>query len=759
MRGLLFTLTLMGCVTPISLTEHNAHIDGDRDGHLPPAAGGQDCDDTNAAIHPDAEEWCNGVDDNCDGQVDPDGARGSQPWWTDADGDGAGDPATLRWACDAGDGVQDDRDCDDDNPDLHALDLDGDGWHLCNGDCDDTNPYAWPGAPEWCGDGLDNDCSGAEDDDAIDALPWYPDTDGDGIGASVPAWACEPPADHVAEAGDCDDTDIDTYPGAPESCDGSDNDCDGSTDEDPVDASWWYSDGDGDGYGDAATATWACSGALAIGGDCDDTDDTIHPGALEVCGDGIDNDCDQAGCGLPSGDVPDTDADLVLSGSDQLGASLASGDLTGNGWPDLIVGEPGPLANAAHLFEGPMGMGALDTADAFASVTDPAGPETGLGQRTVVGDVTADSAPDWILAAPWTGAPTELRGAVSVLAGPIAGATDLTDRVALLSGTDPDGRFGSALALADLQPDGSPELVVSAPTEAAGGAVYLFTTPLPADADATAAVTTLRGTGAGDGMGHALAVADWTGDGLPDLCVGAPDTANGDVWLFPGPVPSGELWDTDAAIHLVGGAADAALGAHLSAGDLNGDGATDLVLSSPGSDEVWVVSGPWFPTSADIAAAADVQIAGSLSSDVTTVVGDLNGDGLDDLVVGDPQADVGGIAWVFYGPLLYSTTLDEADARILGAADLQGLGAALWLDDLDGDANLDLILGAPAADRIRFAVWCGSAPAAGATCGHRAPRAAALAPGATARHPAAPTAPCQRPAVAAAPARTPPVLE
>ncbi|MFH1463097.1 MAG: putative metal-binding motif-containing protein, partial [Pseudomonadota bacterium] len=92
--------------------------------------------------------------------------------------------------------------------------------------------------------------------------------------------------------GDCDDDDSGVSPGAVEHCGGIDEDCDGSVDAGAVDATTWYADGDGDGYGGAST-TAACtqpSGYLATSTDCDDADAAIHPGAAEHC-DGVDNDC------------------------------------------------------------------------------------------------------------------------------------------------------------------------------------------------------------------------------------------------------------------------------------------------------------------------------------------------------------------------------------------------------------------------------------------------------------------------------------
>ncbi len=298
--------------------------DADADGYQDLACGGDDCDDADPAVNPGADELCNGLDDDCDGQVDEDDAIDPLTWYLDADGDGYGDPALTEEACDLPAGhVDNGDDCDDGDAAVHpgaaeicdgedddcdgevdeGFDLDGDGITECGGDCDDDDPAVLPGADEYC-NGIDDDCDGeVDEDDALDAWTWYIDVDGDGYGnVSVTLVACDQPLNFVADATDCDDDAADRHPGAPETCDGEDDDCDGIVDEGAVDAGVWHADLDGDGFGDPDAPTEACNpppGFVADATDCDDGDPGIHPGADELCN-GVDDDCD--------GDVDEDDA-------------------------------------------------------------------------------------------------------------------------------------------------------------------------------------------------------------------------------------------------------------------------------------------------------------------------------------------------------------------------------------------------------------------------------------------------------------------
>ena len=234
-----------------------------------------DCDDTRASIRPGASETCDGVDQDCDGNVD-DAATDATTWFRDADGDTYGSAGTTLAACTLPSGYV-----------ARAL------------DCDDTRAGTFPGATEVC-DGLDQDCDGTADDSATDAGTWYLDADADGYGSlTSPTASCAAPTGYVAGSSDCDDGRASVNPGAAEVCDASDRDedCDGAADDADSSAAGkatLYADADGDGYG-AGGAVLRCDvtvGLVALAGDCDDGSAGVRPGATETCADTVDTNCD-----------------------------------------------------------------------------------------------------------------------------------------------------------------------------------------------------------------------------------------------------------------------------------------------------------------------------------------------------------------------------------------------------------------------------------------------------------------------------------
>ncbi len=168
-------------------------------------------------------------------------------------------------------------------------DQDADGY-VQGEDCDDSDASVNPDATEVC-DGIDNDCDGQTDEEL--ARTWYLDEDGDGYGgATVNDTECAQPDGYVSDPGDCADDDPAVYPGATDICDEKDNDCDNVTDEDPD--LTFYADLDGDGYG-AGDPIAACPGTTGMADnnlDCDDSSAALQPGALEVDGNDVDENCD-----------------------------------------------------------------------------------------------------------------------------------------------------------------------------------------------------------------------------------------------------------------------------------------------------------------------------------------------------------------------------------------------------------------------------------------------------------------------------------
>ena len=662
-----------------------------------------DCDDADAANFPGNPEVCDGGDNDCDGLVDDlddsvDPATGVV-FYTDADRDGAG-VGEGSFSCQL-------------PPDVSTV----------GGDCDDADPNNFPGNTEVC-DGADNDCD-ALADDADDSLELstatrsWPDADRDGFGDdAAPLTACTVPAGSVLVGGDCDDADPELNPDT-----------------------LWYADADLDGYGDPGASTPSClapPGHSRAAGDCDDARDDLNPGEVEICGDGLDNDCDggAGGCG-PSGARAWADADLTLShadGASYFGYDVQVVDLDGDGQDDLIASaydaeptsgvEPGQVYVAWGPIAGSLGF----PADADLTLTgDAHGDNAGVVQRT--GDLDGDGQLDLVVGAPDADPNGTGAGAAYVIYGPASGwaSSDLGDLAdALIFGATGD-RIGADLsASGDHDGDGLADLLLGADQVDTGasnaGAVHLILgSGALGDGLATAAAATVfTGVGASDYLGDNRLIADAVdldGDGLDEIVLASvshdlPSSGVGSVWIFYGDAAghgaSVPVSDADARIY--GDAAYDYLGEGVeSLGDVDGDGLGDLGVGAYGRDQaassagaVYVIAGASRRTAGETGAGAAslFRVDGAAASDGVgegLCGGDLDFDGQQDLIVGndghDSPATNAGLVAVFYGPLGSggSATTAAGDLTLTGPEAQAYLGRQVRAGDLSGDGVDDLL--------------------------------------------------------------------
>jgi hypothetical protein len=238
-----------------------------------------DCNDNSASINISATEICNGLDDNCSGQIDE--GFVTSTYYQDSDSDGYGNVNIFINSCAQAGYVANSSDCNDDDFLINANALE-----ICNG--------------------LDENCNGQADDGLV-FVNYYFDFDLDGFGSlNTLENACAQPIGFVPNALDCNDVNSYVNPDAIEICNGLDEDCDGENDNSVVFATF-YEDADGDTYGDPATGQDFCliptELLVANGDDCDDTNALVNPAATEVWENGIDDDCNPSTSDVSVGEL------------------------------------------------------------------------------------------------------------------------------------------------------------------------------------------------------------------------------------------------------------------------------------------------------------------------------------------------------------------------------------------------------------------------------------------------------------------------
>ena len=490
-------------------------------------------------------------------------------------------------------------------------------------------------------------------------------------------------------------------------------------------------DVDGDGY-------------TLAGGDCDDSDASVHPGATEVWGDWIDNDCDGSSdtatiTGLSSLYL---DGDSSGSTPDFLGyrGNLSLGDVDADGTPELILGSYYAQEYLGGVYVVPSedyaSFGGSVSAVADATVVGFAEGHYLGAVDTHMADNTGDSRPDLVVAGHDYYEPDD-NVAVAVFKGSslLSGTLASTDATLLMTGSL-SFKNTRVVSSADLNGDGVAEVVYgegydyygAGEDNYAGRVVVVDTDGLSGtmaleDGDAlwVGAVTY-------DYLGTAMGGGDLDGDGYDELLVGAAgeDTGAslaGSVYVVPGAssLPSSGTIEDEYSIKITGDTKNGKLGDGPAPqlADLDGDSRVDLVVSAYDVDTVYVFYDIASLTGVVSVSSADLAIQGSGAPDdfgLGLSTGDFDGDGFDDLAMGAPDDDtndpgshatVTGQVYVFLGSGLGSGSLtdSDADATVTGVSSAGGFGQSLLSMDLDGDGCDDLLVNAPGAQSNQGRVY------------------------------------------------------
>ncbi len=561
------------------------------------------------------------------------------------------------------------------------------------------------------GDGVGAQAFGGEDCDDADALrgapttPTYADADGDGYGDPATAAKVCAPGARVQNADDCDDADPDL----------------------PTQV-WPDKDGDNSGS-DTSGPTLGCEGGAWSGGDCDDDNPMIGPGAPEDCFDGVDQDCDGVADDCGVGDVLVRATGLGA----QLGqAALLGADFDDDGVGDLVLGVPSYSTVVAYSGASIVGGAApLDLEDAALTGID-FGPLAGTTLAAV--DWTGDGRVELVVGAPASGTST---AQLSFLELPAAGERTPTFWIQA-QGEATYSRLGVGLAVGDLEGDDVPEIVAGDPYEGhyCGGA-YVLRRPTgevrgdlgtvddyyawPESDLGVVRITEACGDSAdatsGAGLGSAVAAVQ-APDGTTHFALAAqgaddePRTNVGKVVLVAGDLGwTGTVDLGDLEHHGVRGIeADAMFGYVVVAADVDGDGGDDLLMSAPyATGEVGdggVVYG--FLDAADTfdagwryADEADFTLSGTVERSLfgTGLAVRTGADGGTSVVVGaadHPSDGATGAVFAFSGPLASGVRpADEADFTWFAEARGSELGWMVAAGPLDDDGADEMVAGAP----------------------------------------------------------------
>ena len=446
--------------------------------------------------------------------------------------------------------------------------------------------------------------------------------------------------------------------------------------------------------------------------------------------------------------------------SDFAGSSVATADINGDSIPDLIIGAPAYNASTGAVyvvfgtkngFPDPLPLSTLNGTNGFRID----GVNTGdlLGASVAAADVNGDQIADVVMGAPGTSA---AKGSAFVLFGSRS-AWPATFALSTLTGTNgiringvaASGAAGSAVAAGDVNGDGKADVVIGAPNASTGsGYVYtVFGQATFASATYTLDNTAVTGlvdnaatkgfrvdpisAASGEGMGFSVAVGDTNGDGFADIVIGHPyySANTGLITIIMGkgrgtwytPIPSLKQNGYNGW-HLFGVTAGDKYGFSVAVGDTNGDGIGDIIVGAPyaspggrvGAGITYVLLGqnaykPREFYTVNINSVNGYEIDGGTAGDDTgwsVAVGDINNDGLGDIIIGAPLAQPlallkEGAVYVVFGSRTTPgvsfnlSTLNGSNGFMLeGSATLDRVGYAVAAGDVNGDNKSDLVAGA-----------------------------------------------------------------